>query len=314
MAPARFAATGGCGVKPGKSEAKCSLRSMSWVVSSEPWMSGFQPVGGVQMVLHPLLSTLRWFSRSDLAACRSCGERWLAYWGNRSPVRMCSRITSIPRSFWASTLRNEGIQHRVRRPSRCELLNRWIVLRSSRGPCPASSNGKSITSFQSVAGVLQRRVGQLADVAEQHRAAPLGVPPPELVVLLELALALDAKLLEEHLPHAADAVALVILAAGLLDDALGVHAGKLHGDRGVDLLADTDLAHAGRPGPARAGAPPGPLGRGSACGSCRGSRPPASRRSGPAAIRPPAPGADKSSVLTSRSSLRKAAPLGVVVG
>ena len=70
--------------------------------------------------------------------------------------------------------------------------------------------------------------------------------------LLELALALDAKLLVEHLPHAADAVALVILAAGLLDDALGIHAGELHGDRGVDLLADADLAHAGRPGPAAA--------------------------------------------------------------
>ena len=74
------------------------------------------------------------------------------------------------------------------------------------------------------------------------------------MVLLELALALDAELLVEHLPHAADAVALVVLAAGLLDDALGVHARKLHGDRRVDLLTDADLAHAGRPGPAAASA------------------------------------------------------------
>ena len=187
-----------------------------------------------------------------MAACRSCGERWLAYWRNRSPVRMCSRITSIPRSFWASALRNEGIQHRVLAPSGCDCVNRWIVLRSSRGPCPASSNGKSITSFQPSSAFSSDESGSSRMFAKQHRAAPLGVPPPELVVLLELALALDADLLEEHLPHPADAVALVVLAAGLLDDALGVHARELHGDRRVDLLADADLAHAGRPGPAPA--------------------------------------------------------------
>ena len=118
------------------------------------------------------------------------------------------------------------------------------------GAVPGLVEGEVDYQLPALVGVLQRRIGQFADVTEQHSAVSLGVPPPELMELLELALALDAKLLVEHLPHATDAVALVVLAAGLLDDALGVHAGELHGDRGIDLLADADLAHAGRPGPA----------------------------------------------------------------
>ena len=54
MAPARLAATGGCGSKPGQSETKCSDGSRSWIVSSEPGDQRLQPVSGVEVALNPL--------------------------------------------------------------------------------------------------------------------------------------------------------------------------------------------------------------------------------------------------------------------
>ena len=70
------------------------------------------------------------------------------------------------------------------------------------------------------------------------------------MILLELTLTLDAKLLKQDLPHSADAVALVVLPFGLLDDAVGVHAGKLDRDCRVGLFADANLTDTCRPGPA----------------------------------------------------------------
>ena len=55
MAPARFAATGGCGVKPGP-ERGIVLVEVDVVRRIERALDeGFQPVGGVQMALYPLL-------------------------------------------------------------------------------------------------------------------------------------------------------------------------------------------------------------------------------------------------------------------
>ena len=58
-------------------------------------------------------------------------------------------MTSRPRSFLASSLKNAGTQQIVLAPLGCDCLNAWILLRSSRGPWPGSSKGKSMTSFQS---------------------------------------------------------------------------------------------------------------------------------------------------------------------
>ena len=49
-------------------------------------------------------------------------------------------------------------------------------------------------------------------------------------------------MLEEHLPHTADSIALVILAFRLLDDPFGIDARKLDGDRRIAFLSNTNLA------------------------------------------------------------------------
>ena len=82
---------------------------------------GLQPVGRVQMVSAPAAAACS--AGSPGATWPPAGPVARGGWrtgANRSPVRMCSRITSIPRSFWASMLRNEGIQHRVLAPSGCD--------------------------------------------------------------------------------------------------------------------------------------------------------------------------------------------------
>ena len=57
-------------------------------------------------------------------------------------------------------------------------------------------------------------------------------------------------MLEEHLAHPLNTVSLPVLALRLLDDALGVHARELDGDRRIGLFADANLAHTRGPGPA----------------------------------------------------------------
>ena len=98
-----------------------------------------------------------------------------------------------------------------------------------------------------VVTVLQGRIRQLANVLEQHDARAIGVFPKELVVLLKLILAGDPQLLEQHLPHATDAVALIVLTPGLLDDAFGIHARELDRDRRIALFTDADFARRRRP-------------------------------------------------------------------
>src|SRR5574341_2360501 len=90
--------------------------------------------------------------------------------------------------------------------------------------------------FPPLIGVVERGVGQLTDVPEQHDARSFGLTPQKLVILLELQLPGNANLLEEHLADAPDAVPLIVLTACLFNDGLRIDAGELYGDGGVRRL------------------------------------------------------------------------------
>ena len=61
---------------------------------------------------------------------------------------------------------------------------------------------------------------------------------------------MNANLFEQHLPHTADAVSLVVFATRLLDDGFGIHTRKLNRDCRVGPFTNPDFSHAGRPTPA----------------------------------------------------------------
>ena len=250
IAPARFAATGGCGAKPCQSEAKCSLRLHVVGRVERALDEGFQPVGGVQVVLHPLLEHAPLVLQERLGRLAVLWREVVGVLGEPLAGEDVLQDHEHPQVLLGVLAEERGHPAQGLGPVRVRLLNAWIVLRSSRGPCPASSKGKSMTSFQSSSAFSSDESGSSRMLLNSTVQLRLVFRHQNSWYCSNSPSPCDAKLLVEHLPHAADAVALVVLAAGLLDDALGVHAGELHGDRGVDLLADADLAHAGRPGPA----------------------------------------------------------------
>src|SRR5215510_5214093 len=69
--------------------------------------------------------------------------------------------------------------------------------------------------------------------------------------LLEFVLPGNAKLLEEHLADAPNAVPLVVLTARLFNDGLRIDARELDGDGGIRrLFTNANLPHTGGPAPA----------------------------------------------------------------
>ena len=91
-------------------------------------------------------------------------------------------------------------------------------------------------------------VRHLADVLEQHLDFALRPAPQHRVGGEQVVGIGHAKLLEQHLAHAASAVAGVV-AGGCraTHDGLDVHAGDLDRNQGVGIVGDLDLADVGRP-------------------------------------------------------------------